>query len=94
MSQNLKAIPKTIRTNTSVFVVFKFGSKKIVCQDLYEEVSNLISLENFENLYEYATDSNPHDSLIIDFTANRSDRFKTNWHQIIRISNKKSPNKV
>jgi hypothetical protein len=93
MSQNLKAIPKTIRTNTSVFVVFKFGSKKIVCQDLYEEASNLVSLEDFEDLYEFATED-PHDSLIIDFTANRDNRFKKNWHQILRISNKKSPDKV
>jgi hypothetical protein len=73
-----------------VFVVFKFGSKKIVCQDLYEEVSSLVSLEDFEDLYEFATED-PHDSLIIDFTSNRNSRFRKNWYQIIR---KKSPDKI
>jgi hypothetical protein len=86
MSQNLKAIPKTIRTNTSVFVIFKFGSKKIICQDLYEEVSALVSIEDFEKLYDFATQDS-HDALIIDFSTNRNDRFRRNWHEIIRIKN-------
>ena len=67
MSQNLKAIPKSIRAHTSVFVIFKYGSKKIITEDLYEEVSNLTTIQYLEALYEHAT-QDEHDALIIDFT--------------------------
>jgi len=50
MTQNLKSIPKAIRTNTSLFVIFKFASKKVITDDLYEEVSNSITLQNFEKI--------------------------------------------
>jgi hypothetical protein len=84
MTQNLKAIPKSIRTNTSLFVIFKFASKKIIIEDLYEEVSNCISIDKFENLIDYATE-NEHDSLVIDFTQPRANRFKKNFDNILRI---------
>jgi len=85
MSQNLKAIPKSIRTNTSVFCIFKFASKKLVCEDLWEEVSNTITLPNFENIFEFATKKD-HDFLGIDFTQDKPNRFKQNWDNIIKIS--------
>jgi hypothetical protein len=84
MSQNLKAIPKTIRTNTSVFVMFRYGSRKVICDDLYEEVSNLCTEEEFLTLYDHATQTE-HDALIIDFSQPRNNRFKRNWHEIIKI---------
>ena len=84
MTQALKSIPKAIRTNTSLFVIFKFASKKIIVNDLYEEVSNSISLEKFEEVYDYAT-VDDHDSLIIDFTQAKQNRFKMNWDKLLRI---------
>jgi hypothetical protein len=84
-SQNLKAIPKSIRTNTSLYVIFRFASMKIICDDLYEEVSNCLTQEQFVELFEYAT-REPHDSLIIDFSQPKPDRFKMGWGTVLRFS--------
>lgn len=84
MTQNLKAIPKSIRTNTSCFIIYRFASIKVITNDLWEEVSNTISLENFEKLFDYAT-SGEHNSLIIDFSQPKENRFKQNWDTILRI---------
>ena len=82
-TQNLKAIPKSIRTNTSLFVLFKFASTKIL-EDLYEEVSSSITLQKFEALYLHAT-GNEHDALVMDFTQDKSQRFKKNFDIILSL---------
>lgn len=84
-TQNLKAIPKSIRTNASVFVVFRFASKKIVLEDLYEEVSNTLTLPEFEELYDYATRTD-NSALIVDFTQPKEDRFKENWDTVLSLN--------
>ena len=84
-TQNLKAIPKGIRTNTSLFVIFKFASKRIITEDLYEEVSNCLTLPKFEELLDHAT-RDEHDCLVIDFSQPKEDRFKQNFNRILRIS--------
>ena len=84
MTQNLKSVPKSIRSNTSLFVIFKFASKRIV-DDLYEELSNYITLEKFEKLLDFAT-IDEHDSLVIDFSQPKTHRFKKNWSTILHLS--------
>ena len=83
-TQNLKAIPKSIRTNTSLFVIFKFASKKVITEDLYEEVSNCLTLQKFEDLLDYAT-KDEHDCLVIDFTQPKEMRFKMNFNSILNF---------
>ena len=46
--QSICAVPKSIRMNCSVFQLAKFGSKKLVLQDKYEEVSNIITVEKLK----------------------------------------------
>lgn len=84
-TQSLKAIPKSIRTNTSVFAIFRYASKKIIIEDLYEEVSNLLTLEQFEELYEYCT-QDQHDCLVVDFTLPKDERFKKNFEWKLNFS--------
>lgn len=48
LAQSVRSIPKNIRLNCNVFFVGKFASKKVVLEDLYEEVSNVLTLEQFE----------------------------------------------
>jgi len=74
--QSIRAVPKTIRMNCSVFQLAKFGSKKVVLQDIYEEVSNVIGIDEFEMLYDFAT-SKKYGSLIID-TTHSEKRFLSN----------------
>jgi Trk K+ transport system NAD-binding subunit len=51
--------------NCNVFFIGKFASKKVVLEDLYEEVSNVLTIEQFEELYDKATEDQ-YGSLIID----------------------------
>ena len=65
LAQSVKSIPKNIRLNCNVFFVGNFASKKVVLEDLYEEVSNILTIEQFEELYDKATEEQ-YGSLIID----------------------------
>jgi len=73
--QSIKAFPKNIRLNCSVFQLAAFQNKKIILSDIYEEVSNVITLEQFEELYDFAI-SKVFGSLIIDTTNGK--RFLSN----------------
>jgi len=85
--QSIKAVPKTIRMNCSVFQLAKFGSKKVILSDIYEEVSNVTTIEKFESLYEHATNKK-YGSLIID-TTNSDKRFMSNFDFELFISDDK-----
>ena len=65
LAQSVKSVPKNIRANCNLFFIGKFASKKIVLQDMYEEVSNVLTIEQFEELYDTATNEQ-YGSLIID----------------------------
>jgi len=67
LAQSVKSVPKNIRLNCNLFFISKFASKKVILQDLYEEVSNILTPENFEELYDKATEEQ-YGSLIIDST--------------------------
>lgn len=67
LAQSVKSVPKNIRLNCSVFFIGKFASKKVILEDLYEEVSNVLTPEIFEELYDKATEEQ-YGSLIIDST--------------------------
>jgi hypothetical protein len=85
--QSIRAVPKTIRMNCSVFQLAKFGSKKVVLFDIYEEVSNIITVEKFEQLYDHAT-SFKYGSLIID-TTHSDKRFLSNFNSELFITDDK-----
>lgn len=84
-TQNLKAIPKSIRTNTSLFILYRFANKKIVLDDLYEEVSGRLKPEEFEKIYDYATEGD-HDALTMDFTGDKDNTFRKNFDERIKVS--------
>ena len=50
--QSVQSAPKNIRMNCSVFQLATFKNKKVVLEDMYEEFSNVVSLANFEKLYD------------------------------------------
>jgi len=95
--QALKSVPKSIRSNASVFVLFKFANTDIVLE-LHEVVSNIVTEDQFLALYKFATEDDHsasgtgrpqvcHGSLIIDTTQpNKRDRFKASWSTVIRFS--------
>jgi hypothetical protein len=67
MTQSLKAVPKTIRINTSLFVLFKNQNARVVAEDIYEEISSTFSIDQFLAVFHFAT-SEQHGSLVLDFT--------------------------
>lgn len=73
--QSIRAVPKNIRLNCSVFQLATFKNKKMILEDIYEEVSNVINIDDFEELYDHAT-TKPYGSLIIDTTNGK--RFLSN----------------
>jgi hypothetical protein len=83
--QSIKAVPKNIRLNCSVFQLASFKNKKVILEDIYDEVSNVIGLDEFEELYDFATDK-PYGSLIIDTTNGK--RFLSNLDSELFIQNK------
>jgi hypothetical protein len=73
--QSIRAVPKNIRLNCSVFQLATFKNKRMVLDDIYEEISNVIDIDGFEELYDHAT-AKPYGSLIIDTTDGK--RFLSN----------------
>jgi len=68
LAQSVKSVPKNIRANCNVFFIGKFASKKIILDDMYEEVSNILTPEEFEEMYNHCVKDNQYGSLIIDAT--------------------------
>jgi hypothetical protein len=83
LTQSLKSIPKIIRTNTSVFFIFKFNSKKIL-EDLYEELGADLKEDKFLELYNYAT-AGDHDSFVVDYTNKKAYKYRKNLSNILQI---------
>ena len=83
-AQNLKAINKSIRLNTQVWMLFKFKSLKVLLDDIYPEVSNLLTEEEFITIYEKVT-LNDNDFLCIDEKDEKQNRFKRNLDVILKL---------
>jgi hypothetical protein len=75
--QQIFNIPKTIRLNANVICLFKFGNKSTILDDLYPLVSAWTTPEQFEVLYDKATEQE-HGCLIIDITKQKP-IFKCGW---------------
>jgi hypothetical protein len=93
LAQSMKSVPRTIRMNESLFVLFKFANAKVVL-DLYEEVSSLVTESEFEEIYRYAT-ADDHGSLVIDMTQpDKAMRFKKGWNEVIVYGNRGNTNSL
>jgi len=83
--QSMKSVPKDMRLNCNLFYLAKFSNKKSILNDLYEEVSSVLTENEFENLYDKAINNNSHGALIIDLTGNKK-RFYNNLEKELLIS--------
>ena len=83
-SQNPRSIPNIIRNNIDIYVLYKFANVKMVLEKIYEEVSNLLTETQFEELYKHAT-SEPYIALVIDNhpKTERDKRFKKNFDVVL-----------
>ena len=87
-TQYPKGIPPVIRTNTDLWVLFKFASKERILDQIYNEISSIVTIDQFEALYEYATKDSKHDALIIDNhnRVNKDLMFRRNWNVVLKIT--------
>ncbi len=68
--------------------LFEFASKERILDQMYNEISSLLTIENFEALYDYATKDSLHDALIIDNhnRVNKDFMFRKNWNTVLKIT--------
>ena len=77
-------VPKTIRLNSNLIVMFKFANKQAVINDIFPVVSAYVTEEELMELYEYATNEN-HSALVIDGTGSKI-VFKKNFDRLLQFS--------
>lgn len=82
-TQAVMQIPKTIRLNSNLIVLFKFANKKQVIDDIYPVVSAYVTENELMELYEYAT-AEPHNALVIDGTGSKI-IFKKNFDKLLEF---------
>lgn len=83
LSQSMRGINKDIRSNCNVFFLGKFMNKKLILDDIYSEVSNVVSDKEFEELYNYAIDDNKWGALIIDNSGDEKRFYKNLEKELI-----------
>lgn len=86
LAQSVKQIPKIIRTQARLLMIYRYNSKTIVA-DLYEIVSGALTPEQFEKIYFDATEEK-YTFLTIDNTHNDL-QIKQNFDSLITLPTKK-----
>ena len=87
-TQYPRASPPVVRTNTDLWILFKFASKERILDQIYNEISSILTIDQFEALYEYATKDSKHDALIIDNhnRVNKDLMFRKGWNIVLKIT--------
>jgi hypothetical protein len=83
-TQSMMMIPKTIRLNSNLIVLFKFANKQSILNDIYPVVSAYVNEDDLMALYSYATNE-PHNALVIDGTSGKI-IFKKNFDILLTIN--------
>ena len=90
LSQSVKSIPKVIRLNCSLFFLSKFACKKVILEDLYEVVSNVLTPEQFDEIYTKAVEEK-YGALVVDNTTEPKRFYRGFSEQLLFIKNNISP---
>jgi hypothetical protein len=86
LSQNMRSIPKALRSNVSLWWVSRFEGKKQQ-NDIYEELGGTLREDRFYALYDYST-LQPHGALVIDYSKDRQHQFCANFKEYITFSSR------
>jgi len=80
-TQSFKQIPPVIRTNIDIYCIFKCSSYKEILDKVFEDISGFVTIEDFIELYEHATDEkNDCLTLINNSMSKTGVRFFKNWN--------------
>lgn len=90
-SQHLKSVPPLVRSNCKIYAIFKANNFKKVLEGVYEEVSGLLELDDFINMYQMATnDLHSHLTIINDKKMKDAYKYRMNWNDYFVISKNKN----
>ena len=86
-SQIPKRLNNIIRNNVDIWAIYKFSNIKMIIEKVYDEVSNILTEQQFEEAYKHAT-TEPHDCLVIDTHPDSSidKRLKRNFDTVLIVS--------
>lgn len=80
-TQSYRQIPPTIRTNIDIYCIFKSSSYNEILNKIYDDISGYVKLDNFIELYEYATENKNDCLTIINNSMDKlGTRFYKNWN--------------
>lgn len=80
-TQSFKQIPPVIRTNIDIYCVFKNSSYNELLNKIYEDISGVLTMEEFIELYTHATDEKNDCLTIVNNSMDkRGVRFYKNWN--------------
>jgi hypothetical protein len=85
MTQDLMSVTKPLRQNASVFVLFKNASLDRVAKEMYNEISAILTKQEFIEVYKYATEKTEHSALIIDKDQPRGRQLKIDWNTLLTL---------
>lgn len=83
-AQHIKSVPPIIRSNCRVFVIFKSNNYKKLLDNIYSEISGIITQEKFEELYAFST-AKTHNALVVINHNDLDEKYKIrlNWDTIL-----------
>ena len=82
MVQSFHGLPRAIRLNCTVYIVFATSDEKQLHQ-IYEHFGNFVTRERFMSMYRYAT-SQPHGFLMIDTDPKTPEqRFRSGFNELL-----------
>ena len=84
--QQIKYIPPIIRANLDIIQLFKSASSKVL-ESYYEEVSNILTFDEFLQSFQYCIDQK-YGSLLINNHQSAPHRFLLNFHTALSINGK------
>jgi hypothetical protein len=86
-TQNPRSINNIIRNNIDIWAIYKFSNIKMILEKVYDEVSNILTEQQFEEAYKHAT-TEPHDALIIDTHPETSidKRLRRNFDNVLIVN--------
>jgi len=82
--EHLRSIPPIIRSNVREFVIFKSNNYKKLLDNIYSEISGIITQEKFEELYAFST-AKTHNALVVINHNDLDEKYKIrlNWDTIL-----------
>jgi hypothetical protein len=85
-TQQYRQIPPVIRTNIDIYCIFKSNSYNEILNKVFDDISGMISMADFIELYEYATNEKNDCLTIINNSMDKKGvSFYKNWNKELFI---------